>query len=295
MSHHWGYGEHNGPDHWHKTFPIAKGERQSPIEIQTKSAKYDASLKPLSISYDPSTAKNIVNNGHSFNVEFDDSADKSVVKGGPLDGTYRLLQFHIHWGSCDGQGSEHTVDGVKYDAELHLVHWNTKYGKFGEALKHPDGLAVVGVFLKNYLQKVGSAKPGIQKVVDALESIQTKGKQASFTSFDPMGLLPASRDFWTYPGSLTTPPLLECVIWIVLKEPVTVSQEQISKIRGLYFNIENEIPCHMVDNWRPTQPLKGREVRASFQLSCSSFSEALASEMRIVRCLPLCVHRAGME
>uniref|UniRef100_A0A8C4VIC3 Carbonic anhydrase n=1 Tax=Gopherus evgoodei TaxID=1825980 RepID=A0A8C4VIC3_9SAUR len=239
MSHHWGYASHNGPAHWHENFPIANGKRQSPIDINTESAQYDSSLKPLHFSYDPSTARNIVNNGHSFNVEFDDSADKSVLRGGALEGTYRLIQFHIHWGSCEGQGSEHTVDGVQYDAELHLVHWNTKYGRFGEAVKHPDGLTVVGVFLQ--------------------------GKQASFTNFDPKNLLPTSLDYWTYQGSLTTPPLLECVIWHVLREPIHVSSEQLCKLRGLCFSAENETPYHMMDNWRPCQPLKGREVRASFQ------------------------------
>ncbi|XP_039383176.1 carbonic anhydrase 2-like isoform X1 [Mauremys reevesii] len=260
MSRHWGYASHNGPAHWHENFPIANGEHQSPIDINTESAQYDFSLKPLHFSYDPSTAKNIVNNGHSFNVEFDDSADKSVLRGGALEGTYRLIQFHIHWGSCEGQGSEHTVDGVQYDAELHLVHWNTKYGRFGEAVKHPDGLTVVGVFLQ-----VGSDRPGIQKIIDALDSIQTKGKQASFTNFDPKNLLPTSLDYWTYQGSLTTPPLLECVIWHVLREPISVSSEQLCKLRGLCFSAENETPYHMMDNWRPCQPLKGREVRASFQ------------------------------
>nr|XP_025035254.1 carbonic anhydrase 2 isoform X2 [Pelodiscus sinensis] len=197
-----------GPAHWHEDFPIANGEYQSPIDIDTTSAQYDSSLKPLHFNYDPSTARNIVNNGHSFNVEFDDSSDKSVLRGGALTGTYRLIQFHIHWGSCEGQGSEHTVDGKQYDAEVHLVHWNTKYGKFGEAVKHPDGLCVVGVFLQ-----VGSARPGIQKVIDALDSIQTK----------------------------------------------------LCKLRGLCFSTENETPYYMMDNWRPCQPLKSREVRASFQ------------------------------
>uniref|UniRef100_A0A2I3GT19 Carbonic anhydrase 2 n=1 Tax=Nomascus leucogenys TaxID=61853 RepID=A0A2I3GT19_NOMLE len=77
MSHHWGYGKHNGPEHWHKDFPIAKGERQSPVDIDTHTAKYDPSLKPLSVSYDQATSLRILNNGHSFNVEFDDSQDKA--------------------------------------------------------------------------------------------------------------------------------------------------------------------------------------------------------------------------
>lgn len=54
-----------------------------------------------------------------------------------------------------------------------------------------------------------------------------QGKSADFPSFDPRGLLPGSLDFWTYAGSLTTPPLLECVTWLVLREPVGVSSEQV--------------------------------------------------------------------
>ncbi|XP_072267075.1 carbonic anhydrase 2-like isoform X2 [Pyxicephalus adspersus] len=144
--------------------------------------------------------------------------------------------------------------------QLHLVHWNTKYGSFAEAVKQCDGLAVLGVFLK-----VGKARPQLQPVIDALQLISTKGKEAPFQNFDPSGLLPSSLDFWTYKGSLTTPPLLQCVVWTVLKEPITVSSEQLSALRGLYFNDENDSPCHMVDNFRPPQPLKGRVVRASFQ------------------------------
>ncbi|KAM9198367.1 carbonic anhydrase 2 isoform 1-T1 [Dugong dugon] len=259
MSHNWGYGKLNGPEFWHESFPIAKGERQSPIDIDTKAAKYDPALKPLCISYEHATSRRILNNGHSFNVEFDDSQDKSVLKGGPLDGSYRLLQFHFHWGSSDGQGSEHTVDKKQYAAELHLVHWNTKYGKFEKAMQHPDGLAVLGIFLK-----IGSAKPGLQKVIDMLDSIKTKGKSAEFINFDPCGLLPGSLDYWTYPGSLTTPLLLECVIWIVLKEPISISSEQMLKFRNLYFNKEGEPEELMVDNWRPVQPLKNRQIKASF-------------------------------
>ncbi|XP_066234889.1 carbonic anhydrase 2 [Saccopteryx leptura] len=260
MSHHWGYGPENGPQHWYKDFPIANGKRQSPVDIDTKAAVYDPALKPLHVSYEQATSKRIINNGHAFNVEFDDSQDKAVLKDGPLADTYRLVQFHFHWGSSDGQGSEHTVDKKQYSAELHLVHWNTKYEDFGKAVQHPDGLAVLGVFLK-----VGAAKPGLQKVVDALGSIKTKGKNATFTDFDPRGLLPASLDYWTYPGSLTTPPLLECVTWIVLREPISVSSEQMIKFRQLNFNKEGEKEELMVDNWRPAQPLHGRQVRASFK------------------------------
>lgn len=66
---------HPGPEHWHKDFPIAKSNRQSPVDIDTKAATHDPALKPLTVSYEQAASKRILNNGHAFNVEFDDSQD----------------------------------------------------------------------------------------------------------------------------------------------------------------------------------------------------------------------------
>lgn len=66
-----------------------------------------------------------------------------------MDGKYTLVQFHCHWGATNDQGSEHTINGNKFAGELHFVHWNsTKYKTLVEAAQHPDGLCVLGVFLK---------------------------------------------------------------------------------------------------------------------------------------------------
>ncbi|XP_060949739.1 carbonic anhydrase 1-like [Limanda limanda] len=256
----WGYAADNGPDKWADNFPVANGQRQSPIDILPGEATFDGELKPLSLKYDPSNCQEILNNGHSFQVTFVDDTDSSTLKDGPISGVYRLKQFHFHWGASDERGSEHTVAGTMYPAELHLVHWNTKYPSFGDAASKPDGLAVVGVFLK-----IGSDNAKLQKVLDAFSSIQAKGKQTTFADFDPTGLLPGSLDYWTYLGSLTTPPLLESVTWIVCKEPISISVEQMAKFRSLLFSAEGETECCMVDNYRPPQPLKDRKVRASFQ------------------------------
>lgn len=260
MSHAWGYAPDNGPDKWAVNFPIANGPRQSPIDIVPGKASYDAKLKPLKLKYDPANSLDILNNGHSFQVTFVDDTDSSTLRDGPISGIYRLKQFHFHWGASDDKGSEHTVAGKMYPAELHLVHWNTKYANFGEAASKPDGLAVVGVFLQ-----IGGDNASLQKVLDALNAIKAKGKQTSFTGFDPTTLLPSCLDYWTYDGSLTTPPLLESVTWIVCKEPISVSSKQMAKFRSLLFSAEGETECCMVDNYRPPQPLKGRSVRASFK------------------------------
>uniref|UniRef100_A0A3P9AIW9 Carbonic anhydrase n=2 Tax=Esox lucius TaxID=8010 RepID=A0A3P9AIW9_ESOLU len=260
MSHAWGYARDNGPDKWVEGFPIADGPRQSPIDIIPGEAVFDAALKPLTLKYDPATSIDILNNGHSFQVTYADDNDLSTLTGGPVSGTYRLKQFHFHWGASDDRGSEHTVAGTKYAAELHLVHWNTKYPSFGDAASQSDGLAVVGVFLQ-----VGTENPSLQKVLDVFDAIKAKGKQTSFENFDPTILLPQSLDYWTYDGSLTTPPLLESVTWIVCKQSISASPDQLNKFRSLLFSEEGEAACHMVDNYRPPQPLKGRVVRASFK------------------------------
>ncbi|XP_061429328.1 carbonic anhydrase-like [Lethenteron reissneri] len=257
MCEHWGYGSENGPEVWGQHFKNADGSRQSPIDIVPASAVYDAALGALSVSYSGADSMSISNSGHSFSVDYNDSGDSSVLSGGPLANPYKLKQFHFHWGTSDAKGSEHTVDGKSYSAELHLVHWNAvKYASFDEAKDKSDGLAVLGAFVE-----VGANNAGLQKVTDALKAIENKGAKADFKNYDPSVLLPKSLDFWSYLGSLTTPPLNESAIWIVLKDPISVSKEQLAAFRSVKASDGSQLVC----NFRPTQPLKGRVVQASFK------------------------------
>lgn len=150
---------------------------------------------------------------------------------------------------------------IHFPLKLHLVHWNAKkYATFGEAAAAPDGLAVVGVFLE-----IGKEHANMNRLTDALYMVKFKGTKAQFRSFNPKCLLPLSLDYWTYLGSLTTPPLNESVIWVVLKEPISISEKQLEKFRMLLFTSEEDQKVQMVNNFRPPQPLKGRTVRASFK------------------------------
>jgi carbonic anhydrase len=71
-------------------------------------------------------------------------------------------------------------------------------------------------------------------------------------TIDPSALLPATRGYFTYVGSLTTPPCTEGVRWFVLKSPLSLSEGQIATFAKLY-------PADA----RPVQPLNGREVLSS--------------------------------
>ncbi|XP_038613379.1 carbonic anhydrase 5B, mitochondrial isoform X2 [Tachyglossus aculeatus] len=186
---------------------------------------------------------------------------EEVITGGPLEGNYRLKQFHFHWGAINDWGSEHTVDSKCYPAELHLVHWNAvKYESFEDAAMEENGLAVIGVFLK-----LGTHHKELQKLVDALPAIKHKDTLIEFGQFDPSCLMPSCPDFWTYSGSLTTPPLSESVTWIIKKKPIEVDHNQLEEFRMLLFTSAGEKEKKMVDNFRPLQPLMNRTVRSSFQ------------------------------
>lgn len=138
-----------GPEKWPELFPMASGHRQSPVNISRDHTTRGSTLKkPLTTKYVAGNTKSLSNTGYCWRVDV--NGDGSALSGGPLnDNVFQLEQFHCHWGCSDGKGSEHTVDGITYSGELHLVHWNTtKYASFKEAAEHPDGLAVLGVFLK---------------------------------------------------------------------------------------------------------------------------------------------------
>lgn len=265
---HWGYCNHNGPSTWANNYPKAGGTRQSPIDIKPSEATTDEALakKPLEITHSGASAKTLTNNGHSVMVSY--KFDGSSLKGGPLTETYQLAQFHFHWGKGNDTGSEHTVDGKMYASEVHLVHVNTeKYKTIEEAVGQPDGLCVLGAFLK-----IGKEHAGLKKLTDLFKNVKNKGKETSPGEYNPSCLLPEDKTkYYTYLGSLTTPPCLECVTWIVFKDPIEVSEEQMAEFRGLETTEEGkaappeeELKGQMIENYRPPLPLGDRKLRASF-------------------------------
>ncbi|XP_062616348.1 carbonic anhydrase 2-like isoform X2 [Saccostrea cucullata] len=251
----WGYDKHDGPDTWYNSYPIAKGERQSPIDISTKSCEVDNKLcsRPFQVNYATEKNAEVSNTGSSIKFQVKET---SVLRGGPLEGEWRLEQFHLHWGSSNDRGSEHTIDGKTYAAELHLVHWNAnKYSSFGEAADKPDGLAVIG-----FMVNVGKEHGGFKTLTDVCRKIQEPGATVRLDKdFNPSCMLGKTEHYWTYPGSLTTPPLYESVTWILCSDVLEISQAQMDALRSLKFKNGKA----MVDNYRPPCQLCGRCVRSS--------------------------------
>lgn len=265
----WGYGRHNGPHTWSTIAEAAKGKKQSPIDINKKDAEFcpPLSFNPLNINFSSSKPKNLINTGSSVQMTFTDGGKS--LSGGLLDGDYAIAQFHFHWGKSSDHGSEHTIDGEKYAGECHIVHYNkSKYATISEAVTESDGLCVLGMLIK-----VGNEHKDLKQLITRLEYIAHKNDIFIWNgSFNPGCLLPNNiNKYWTYPGSLTTPPCYESVTWIVFEEPIEFSEEQLVKLRSLNSYPKSgspsngELPGHISTNFRPTQPLNDRIIMSSFK------------------------------
>jgi carbonic anhydrase len=223
--HTWDYGESQGPSHWGdlkpEFAPCKNGHRQSPIDIRNPQK---ADLPPIQFEYRPSPL-HIIDNGHTVMINYHSGSFISV--GGKK---YALKQFHFH------RPSEETINGRGYEMVVHLVHADEE-----------GNLAVVAVLLQE-----GEDNPTVHELWNDVPKEKEKEEDFENVQINVAGLLPVNRGYYTFPGSLTTPPCSENVTWFVLKQPVTVSSEEIEQFSRLYRH-----------DARPTQPLYGRVVLES--------------------------------
>ncbi len=216
---HWSYDSKSGPEHWaelSQDFVTCKtGIRQSPIDVRQS---FKAQLPSLEFNYRGVPLK-VSNNGHTIQVD-QKGAGNMKFQGQE----YQLLQFHFH------TPSEHHVAGEASEMEVHFVHKNDR-----------GQLAVVGVMIK-----AGKENRALQAVWDGMpkEISEAEVKGALINAGD---VLPAGKHYHHYIGSLTTPPCSEGVRWIVMNEPIELSQAQIEKFKTVFPH-----------NARPVQALEDR-------------------------------------
>jgi carbonic anhydrase len=221
---HWTYsGTHSGPAEWGALSPdfvaCKVGRHQSPIDIRSAQA---ADLPAITFHYQPAPLA-LIDNGHTIQVNY---APGSWID---VDGArYDLVQFHFH------KPSEEKIDGKSHAMVAHLVHKNAE-GK----------LAVVAVLLDG-----GGANATIDTVWKNLPKEKEKQVVVPGATVDASALLPKDRGYYTFEGSLTTPPCSEDVKWLVLKEPNKIADAEIAEFGKIY-------PM----NARPTQPTNGRSIQ----------------------------------
>jgi len=262
----WGYSGHSGPSNWYTVAKSCGGREQSPINIETASVTRQ-NWAPLAFkNYDQKPRRmRVKNNGHAAQVEIDAAAAPRIDDGG-LGGEYIFAQFHFHWGSDSSKGSEHTINGVRYPMEMHLVHYKKDYGDIRGALGKKDGLAVLGVMF----EISQTDNPAFTPLVNALKEIKEAGLVIDVEALYPLSaFMPRNlRSFYRYPGSLTTPTCNEVVTWTVFDKAVPISEAQMEVFRGLQFSDKTPL----VNNFRPPQALLTRKVLMSYDGSGSDAS-----------------------
>jgi carbonic anhydrase len=222
------YNGDNGPGYWAELDPAweaCAGEgadaRQSPIDINY--VVIDPTLEPLELDL-KETPIDLINNGHAIEQEYEEGS--TLIFEGV---EYELKQFHFH------TFSEHTVGGQRGAMELHAVFDDIE-----------GNSAVIGM-----LFSIGSENPFLQELIDA----GLPEKEGDVTTDGDINLadgLTETSSYYTYLGSLTTPPCSETVTWIVLKKNAKMSEDQFQEFRHILGN-----------DFRPLQERNDREVRAT--------------------------------
>ncbi|XP_069547695.1 uncharacterized protein [Brachyistius frenatus] len=274
----WCYDDHceYSPSNWHLLpHSFCGGERQSPINIEEKKVVMDQHLHAFTFTkFDDKHAINyMTNTGHSVKCVLKD--DMVEISGGGLGYVYSTLQFHFHWGSTsqDSEGSEHTVDSKRYPMEMHIVS-KRKDLTLDEAIKSPDGLAVLGFFIEpmpdtksssgisennttHLTSSPASDMDAWKKLTNYLSAIQNISSKVEVTeelSIDDLLGNVNRKAYYRYNGSLTTPSCNEAVVWTVFKESVKVDQ-----------NLMMMFPSWAGHQhvFRPTQSLHSRTIYTS--------------------------------
>jgi carbonic anhydrase len=223
-AHSWDYGKATGPKHWSELSPefaaCKSGHQQSPIDVRETQK---ADLPPIRFDYKAAPLR-IIDNGHTIEVDYPPGSSISVGAK-----TYQLVQFHFH------HPSEEHIRGKRSELEAHLVHSDSEGHKVVVAVLINPGRE------NDFLQSIFSHVPHEKEKEESMDVM-----------VDATRLLPEGRSFYTFSGSLTTPPCTENVTWFVMKNPVEASASQIKLFAKIYKN-----------DARPIQALSGRVVSES--------------------------------
>ncbi|CAG5123499.1 unnamed protein product, partial [Candidula unifasciata] len=240
------------------------GENQSPVNIVVGNSLYDTTIGSFSFkNYDSIVGLTMVlkNNGHTAQVDI--TKGDVLISGAGLPDTYKAAQLHIHWGSTDMIGSEHTLDSRTYPMEVHIVHFRTSLGQLKDAASVPDGLAVLGFFF----EVSALDNPALKPIIDQLKRIEIPDTSTQLKAFRLNSVLPQDKGkFFRYSGSLTTPRCFETVIWSVFNDTIKISKSQLAAFRRLKSSEKDAagVRLQLVNNFRPVQNLNSRLVRNNF-------------------------------
>ncbi|GMT18374.1 hypothetical protein PFISCL1PPCAC_9671, partial [Pristionchus fissidentatus] len=287
----WAYNdEFPGPDQWGKLDPegwklCSGGKLQSPIDVPPGRLLFDPGLRPIHVDR-VSVASELVNTGQMPRVRIGNSNKRppANLSGGPLNNyRFRIQRIDVHYGREDtvANGSEHAIDGKKFPMELQLLAYNTDlYSNFSVAARSPNGIAGIAV-----LVEIGpETNEELLKLTVATASIPHKGRRVELADLKPWALLPYTRDYVTYQGSMTSPGCDETVTWIVVNQPIHIRSDDLvewSKLRNDHGT--EDVPSYQGPNARPVQPVNSRLIRTNIQHKTTNLDDTTECKLPLAK------------
>ncbi|KAK2654909.1 hypothetical protein Ddye_007961 [Dipteronia dyeriana] len=227
-----------GPAHWgdlkQEWGACKSGGMQSPIDMSSDRVQVVAKSPDIQRTYYPCNAI-LKNRGHDISLQWLNNSAGMIKINGSAD-NYILQQGHWH------SPSEHTINGRRFDLELHMVH------------VCPDPNVTNYIAVIALLYKIGPPDPFLSKLMENVMPIADQMAERNIGEIDPKDIKMGGRKYYRYMGSLTVPPCTEGVIWTINKKIRTVSQDQVNALRTAVHDFAEV-------NARPLQPLNSRRVQ----------------------------------
>uniref|UniRef100_A0A1B6MLP7 Carbonic anhydrase n=1 Tax=Graphocephala atropunctata TaxID=36148 RepID=A0A1B6MLP7_9HEMI len=212
---------------------LKDGKLLSPIDLSLSMTipLYLDRLEWIQFGNLPSIMK-ISNTGETviISAQWTGTSSRPYLAGGPLDDSYVFSQVHFHWGAGEHEGSEHSVDGSCYPLEMHAVFYKSQYHTQDEALKEGDGIVVL-VYLCKLKEK---SSPGLEWLSSYLNQV-VGPKMSTMLPLAPLSslLVPFTRDYIIYWGSLSVGHCSHVMLWLVSRAALAISLEDLNKFRRL--------------------------------------------------------------